>query len=688
SNRQYEQYCIKFIERISLKFDIFEKFNKMNNNIEMYLCHYIKKSDFLIFYEFIISYYFPVHKMTIDKFYTILYFLEYFRFESDKKLRNVIKSILYSLVVSDEMNNFNIEKVSFHFSKQCYFSHALLKKISQEYLKLLYNGKDLKFSFFIKEYESYISDEYKGLFREDRKHMLVINDKFVTFFSKKVVVNHKSHCLFLMFLNTLDIKYLHIHGLNRENSKSFCFILENLKKMVDEIVFFKCNISDDVICSLNANLSLVNLKKMVFIESEFDKIFIFREHLSNIEEFIFYEQYYYERYTVLEIEEGDPNIPENVMESFKHIHPQHSIEESIKENENISKENKDFYLKLLNEDKLKGKVRIIEYFECEIENLEVNCFYEYKGCFNNISITFKNLNEKQFFTTKNTILEENIKCIKITSSAIKSGFLKDILNIKGLERLEIEDSDIFIENKIFINESIKYFRFFPNNSDRFCSFFKLVDMMIGLQEIYIAIINIIKLNRSLDQIFYITDLNLWSINEMIDFSKLSEKNKKFDIKATSKAKADLELSSIPLKFLFQNYEMSGIKKLSIRNFSINHLNVKALSNLLNLKELNIVRINFQNISFSELFCAKQEYKIKRMYLEEINISEKDFIFIANLKKIKDIRLWRYDIQGKAYTWICMYFYNEFYMKLIYQKDVLPEETIKYIKEKLKRNILL
>ncbi|TBT98700.1 hypothetical protein CWI36_2271p0010, partial [Hamiltosporidium magnivora] len=118
SNRQYEQYYIEFIERIGLKFDIFEKFNNMNNNIEIYLCHHIKKSDFLIFYEFIIYYYLPVHEMTIEKFYTILYFLEYFKVKDDNKLQNVIKSILYSLVESDEMNNFNIEKVSFHFSKQ------------------------------------------------------------------------------------------------------------------------------------------------------------------------------------------------------------------------------------------------------------------------------------------------------------------------------------------------------------------------------------------------------------------------------------------------------------------------------------------------------------------------------------------------------------------------------------------
>ncbi|TBU03500.1 hypothetical protein CWI36_0914p0010 [Hamiltosporidium magnivora] len=105
-NRQYEQYYIEFIERIGLKFDIFEKFNNMNNNIEIYLCHHIKKSDFFIFYEFLILYYLPVYKMTIEKFYTVLYFLEYFRVKYDNKLRNAIKIIWYSLMKSNEMIKF------------------------------------------------------------------------------------------------------------------------------------------------------------------------------------------------------------------------------------------------------------------------------------------------------------------------------------------------------------------------------------------------------------------------------------------------------------------------------------------------------------------------------------------------------------------------------------------------------
>ncbi|KAK1349140.1 hypothetical protein LUQ84_001821 [Hamiltosporidium tvaerminnensis] len=690
SNRQYEQYCIEFIERIGLKFDTFEKFDNMNNNIEIYLCHHIKKSDFLIFYEFIISYYFPVHEMTNEKFYTILYFLEYFRVKDDNKLRNAVKNIWCSLMESNVMQIFDIEKVSFHFSTQAYFSHALFKKISQEYLKLLNNGKDLKFSFFIKEYEFYISDEYKGLFTEDKKNTLVINDEFITFFDKKVVVNHKSQSLFLMFLNTLDIKYLHIWYFIRGNMKSSCFIYENLKKMVDEIVFFRCYISDDVICSLNSSLNFKNLKKMVFIESEFVTIFIFTEHLSNIEEFIFYEKHSYKRYTVPEIKEGDLNIAEFITKSLKDKQPQTSIDEFIKKNNYIREKNEDFYLKLVNKRKFSDKVRIIEYFECENYNLEVKCFFQYKGCFKNIYITFKKLNDKRFIITENTILEENIKSIKISCSEIKSDFLNDILNIKGLKRLEIDYSEIFIENEIFLNESIKYFKFWPIGSDCYSIFFKLIDMMIGLQEIDFFKTNIIKLNRSVDQSFYITELSIRDINEMIDLWQHLAKNEKFDFKATSKAKADLKSPLSPLNFLFQNEDISSIKKLSISEFSIDNSDVKAFSTLLRLKEINIVRIKFQNISFSELFCANQEYKIEKMKLSRINISEKDYIFIANLKNIRVIIFSMCNILKMTYGWYIFSFNNEGYIEQEYrdEEENLAAETIKFIKEKFTKKYLL
>ncbi|TBT99288.1 hypothetical protein CWI39_2075p0010 [Hamiltosporidium magnivora] len=187
-----------------------------------------------------------------------------------------------------------------------------------------------------------------------------------------------------------------------------------------------------VICSLNANLNLVNLKKIVFIFPEIKTSFIFRENLAKIIEFIFFEKNDDEKYAVHAIKEEDLNIADTYTNN---------------KNKNIPKENRNFYLKILNEDNYKGKVRIIEYFECMNKNLQVKFFCEYKRSLNIVSISFYELNDKQFFTTENTILKDNIKCIKISSSEIKSDLLRDILNIKGLESLEINKSDNILKMK-------------------------------------------------------------------------------------------------------------------------------------------------------------------------------------------------------------------------------------------------
>ncbi|KAK1347794.1 hypothetical protein LUQ84_002775 [Hamiltosporidium tvaerminnensis] len=79
-----------------------------------------------------------------------------------------------------------------------------------------------------------------------------------------------------------------------------------------------------------------------------------------------------------------------------------------------------------------------------------------------------------------------------------------------------------------------------------------------------------------------------------------------------------------------------------------------------------------------------------MTLEEINISENDLIFIANLKKIEYIKFVSCYIHGKTYRLIEFLFVNDNYIELKYntQKDNIPEETIKFIKEKFNTKILL
>ncbi|TBU02288.1 hypothetical protein CWI39_1191p0010, partial [Hamiltosporidium magnivora] len=243
-NKEYNKYIISNFEKNLFKFDKFGNLNDNNPSIEIFLCHHIKEADFLIFYDLLISYYLQDDKMTIDKFYTVLYFLQYFRIKQNDKRRNVLKTILYSLAKSDYKKHFNVDKVSFNFSKQKYFSHELFKKISQEYFKILNFKTPSKLSFFIKEKEVYMPNEYKGLYTEDKKYILVINNVFYLFFKEYVTENQKKLNLFILLLNTLDIKYLHVHYVRKTNLKLCCFILKNLKKPIQEIIFYYSSIYD------------------------------------------------------------------------------------------------------------------------------------------------------------------------------------------------------------------------------------------------------------------------------------------------------------------------------------------------------------------------------------------------------------------------------------------------------------
>ncbi|TBU03710.1 hypothetical protein CWI39_0919p0010, partial [Hamiltosporidium magnivora] len=486
-NVQYDEYVISDVEKLNLKFDTFYKFNNINSNLEIFLCDHVKKSEFLIFYEFLISYYLLNYKMTIDKFYTILYFLEYFRVKQDDKLRNLMKMILYSLSISDDIKHFDLDKVSFHFSKQVYFSHELFKKISQEYFKIMNFKMSSFLPFFIKENEYDISNRYKGLYSKDKKHVLEINFEFKLFFDEYKAKNQKSKYLFILLLNTLDIKYLHVYNMNEYKFRTLCFILQNLKKKIYEIVFFHWSICDETIRYLNDNLVYTNQTKIVFITSAIVTNIIFTDNLSKINDIIFYEDNILNKnYKVMKIQDIDNlNTIDRMIKNLQHSYRKFSDEDSIFDDKNMAEIKRQFYFKVFKQDELKNKVKIIESLYFNSNHREIKGFYENNDLFTNISITFRKSNWKNF-TFKDTILEKNINEIKIVNSKINCSFLVDILSLKELEKLTIYNSEIVIENNVvFSNKSIKYFRFQTWNCDDFFLFYQLISKMTSLKEIFV-----------------------------------------------------------------------------------------------------------------------------------------------------------------------------------------------------------
>ncbi|TBU01850.1 hypothetical protein CWI39_1292p0020 [Hamiltosporidium magnivora] len=284
---EYDKYIIEDIEISGLKFDIFPNLDIKNSTQEIFLCRHITTSNFKIFYSFIISYYFLYEKMTIESFYTILYFLEYLRVQYDNKLRKVLILIFLSLSQSTELENDVVDKIQLHFSKQKIFSHAYFKIISQEYFKEFKHENNFEPWIFIKEKNFVLFEKYESFYTANRKYLLLLKGNFFEKFSKKITGNVKRKNLFIILLNTFDLKYLDIHDLESKYLKICCFILDNLKKTLDEIVFYNICVRDKLIISLNTNQTFIHLKKIVFLESKIKTKLKFSNNLNKIEEFIF-----------------------------------------------------------------------------------------------------------------------------------------------------------------------------------------------------------------------------------------------------------------------------------------------------------------------------------------------------------------------------------------------------------------
>ncbi|TBU06450.1 hypothetical protein CWI36_0447p0010 [Hamiltosporidium magnivora] len=204
----------------------------------------------------------------------------------------------------------------------------------------------------------------------------------------------------------------------------------------------------------------------------------------------------------------------------------------------IKDNNRDFYLKLLDSDKFMNKVKIIEYSKFRSFYLEYKCFYDYNGCFCNISITLDELHAKKF-TYKDNIFKKRYK-------------RNYVFNVDGLESLEISFSDLFIENKICDkNESVKYFRFTPKNIADYHYVYELINIMVCLKEVYFDAIVNLKLSRSVTRIFYITELYLRNVGRTMYFLKLSENNQNFDFRTTNEDNLDSECVLYSLKALFR-----------------------------------------------------------------------------------------------------------------------------------------
>ncbi|TBU04235.1 hypothetical protein CWI39_0837p0010 [Hamiltosporidium magnivora] len=431
SNTEYNQYILYNTENIELKFDTFDRIGNENLNVEIFLCHHINESEFSIFDEFINSYNSPDKSMTIEKFYTILYFLEYLRVKYDFTLRSCIKMILNSLAQSKDIENLDVDKVSFHFSKQKIFSHELFKILSKVYFERFLSKEKNIYPLLFGIDNNSLEYTYEKLYTENNMQCLTLNETIASFITRIIDNGLIDKNLFILLLNTFDVKYLHIINMPPKNLQSYYFILKYIKKKIDEVVFKNVSINDELITFTGP-------------------LFIFYTGLDINKKDIITDS------SVIQNLNTIKNIINNSMKG-KIENWLFPVKKCIPSGINEQRNDENIYLSLFESDKFREKIKIFDPLNLKYKKWNLNGFYELNGDFYSFILTFRDFCLNRF-EIKDIIVAKNIRKIEIKNSKIHIGFLKDIFCKSYINHLSIIESRIIMkENLKLKNSCIKHF---------------------------------------------------------------------------------------------------------------------------------------------------------------------------------------------------------------------------------------
>ncbi|TBU16547.1 hypothetical protein CWI38_0296p0020 [Hamiltosporidium tvaerminnensis] len=557
-NTEYNQYILYNTENIELKFDNFDKIGNENLN------------DGIFLYK----------SMTIEKFYTILYFLEYLRVKYDFTLRSCVKMIWNSLDQSKDLENLDVDKVSFHFSKQKIFSHELFKILSKVYFERFLSKEKNIYPLLFGIDNNSLEYTYEKLYTENNMQCLTLNETIASFITRIIDNGLIDKNLFILLLNTFDVKYLHIINMPPKNLQSYYFILKYIKKKIDEVVFKNVSINDELITFTGP-------------------LFIFYTGLDINKKDIITDS------SVIQNLNTIKNIINNSMKG-KIENWLFPVKKCIPSGINEQRNDENIYLSLFESDKFREKIKIFDPLNLKYKKWNLNGFYELNGDFYSFILTFRDFCLNRF-EIKDIIVAKNIRKIEIKNSKIHIGFLKDIFCKSYINHLSI------IESRIIMKENLKL-----KNSSH----------LIYKNDIIL---------RFKNRKFYIKESYIFKISEK-NFKGLPKNELSYNIIPNENNTGNYESYIGSLKLLFVKYNFGRINKLGISAFPIKKADFKAWKDLLCLRNLTLERIRFEEVCFFELFCPDEEYKIQSLDFTEISIGELVLKFISVLTQPRYLRL--------------------------------------------------
>ncbi|TBT97196.1 hypothetical protein CWI36_3072p0010, partial [Hamiltosporidium magnivora] len=271
-------------------------------------------------------------------------------------------------------------------------------------------------------------------------------------------------------------------------------------------------------------------------------------------------------------------------------------------------------------------------------------------CFNNISLmnffnTIANFKKLEDITLKSQNSTPSFSflpiCIPKYNSILKKLHLDSlylgyyeflrIYNFQNLKSLSFKNCTFSFINYIYFS-SIKFANKLENLTIENCD--NAYDIFLTIQ-LYknLKILNIeSSVWAGFANSFVIKNLNLHTIFfKCRDLSKIPIKieGKNSKLKILEFSFCNFSANSLHLLELNVDY-LKNIKYFTYSDNSLSPNDINCISNMYNCEVLDISRCEFQNCHFHDIFLPNKVYKIKELYIYDLNLNKKDLIALRNL----------------------------------------------------------
>ncbi|TBT98365.1 hypothetical protein CWI36_2422p0010, partial [Hamiltosporidium magnivora] len=534
---------------------------KLNEN-ETDADKYEQKTTYLpniTIYDFEV-YYFPFDNLSIETFFKFLNILSCFSLINDNNLKNILKSLMFSVGFSPQDNIYDYKQTILQNISMYHISFDIIFLLTSVFLDLSIYGIDLIPTLLLDTNNEGIYSYYN--IEIQKENSILISKNLSRMFSNQNLNNSYSFKILLFFFMKKNFKTAIFRIIPLKNT-SLWRLLSMILNSVDQVIFHNIQINKQLISFLNETDILKDLKTVHFWLAESNS-----NILSYIETILY-----------------TPNI---------FIEYNDCIQQSMYE-------------------KIKMKpLSIIKIVRCRLKNniLRSSISDIIKRHTKSISINLFLKNSGNLYSLR-TISFENIKCLKLKEMELESIFIDCILNLPGIEILYLYDCNIEDYDEFHIypkNYSITTFSFLGKKIINVNLFYKFMCSMIKFTNLEICNDSLsLLLDKDQNCLFsHIIHLN---ILEFCCLFKIYTNNNSFYFPffISEEISVGVGFPAGTLKKIFSIQENLNIKKLLYSENFLDDSDSRALENLNFLDNIELSS-NIVEIRFHELFDINKTYK--------------------------------------------------------------------------------